>query len=172
MLAAPPSTYNVKITGPQAWLMPVGSTKSLTTPRTTISKVLIKAIKSESNGKRAEGKTFTLRYIDLSKVDTCYHLKSPVAGRHLQGWLGRWYNSKFICCYTELLCKKFEQRDKGDQWARAWEAAGWFWRWCPRLKKKIISWLKTWSQYLEWDDYCRSAQGTDTQVIHSFWARF
>ena len=47
-------------------------------PRTTISKVLIKAVKSESSGKKAEGKTFTLRDIDPSKVRTCCHLKTLI----------------------------------------------------------------------------------------------
>lgn len=101
-MAAPTSTY-VKIAGPQARVMlgtgaasvtqasqrsgqPSGVRQVVVTPlttqpqvpRTTISKVLIKAVKSESNGKRAEGKTFTLRDIDPSKVDTCYHLKSLI----------------------------------------------------------------------------------------------
>ena len=38
-----------------------------------ISKALIKAVKSD--GKKADGKTFTLRSIDPSKVKTCDHLK-------------------------------------------------------------------------------------------------
>ena len=53
-------------------------------PHTTISKVLIKVVKSESSGKKAEGKTFTLRDIDLSKVKTCCHLKTLIRAQ-LQG---------------------------------------------------------------------------------------
>ena len=90
-MAAPTSKY-VKIARPQARVM-LGTSVTqpgvrqvvvtpLTTqpqvPHTTISTVLIKAIRSESNGKRAEGKTFTLRDIHPSKVDTCYHLKSLI----------------------------------------------------------------------------------------------
>ena len=41
-----------------------------------ISKVLIKAVKSD--GKKVDGKTFTLRNIDPSKVKTCDQLKSVV----------------------------------------------------------------------------------------------
>ena len=100
-MAAPTGTY-VKIAGSQAQVMLGTGAASVTqayqrsgqpgvrqvvvtplttqpqVPRTTISKVLIKAVKGESNGKRTEGKTFTLRDIDPSKVDTCYHLKSLI----------------------------------------------------------------------------------------------
>ena len=104
MMAAPTSTYSVQI-GPQARVMlGTGATSVLGSqapqsgqlarqvvvtpltmastqpqiPRTTISKVLIKAVKGDSSGKKADGKTFTLRNIDPSKVKTCSQLKTLI----------------------------------------------------------------------------------------------
>lgn len=55
------------------------STNTQQVPRTgIISKVLIKAVKSDSSGKKADGKTFTLRNIDPSKVKTCSQLKTLI----------------------------------------------------------------------------------------------
>ena len=101
------STYSVQIAGHQARVMlGTGATSGLgsqvpqpgqpptqvvVTPLTMpsthiqqvpctgiISKVLIKAVKSDSSGKKANGKIFTLRNIDPSKVKTCSQLKTLI----------------------------------------------------------------------------------------------